>query len=165
MKWPVAPILVLGLGNDLLKDDAVGIRVAEKLQGEFPEEVDVRVTAEFGLALLDELAGRQHALLIDSYVPADFAKAQIEDFKMEEVGEASAPTPHFFGLAEIRSVMESFEMAFPREVRVLAVPVEDPLTVSAEMSPGVAGLVDEAAARARRIVGEWLAVPSIRAVE
>ena len=57
---PTAPVLILGLGNELLKDDAVGIRVAERLQGTFPAGVEVRATSLFGLALLDELlAGKR----------------------------------------------------------------------------------------------------------
>ena len=159
MRTSISPILVLGLGNDLLKDDAVGIRVAERLQGVFQEEVEVRSTSLFGLSLLDELIGREKVLLIDSYLPEEFVGSEIQERNLDEVGEATAPCPHFVGLGEIREVMRALGLGFPHEVRILAIPVSDPLTFSTEMTPAVAALVDEAASRAREIVGRWIPAP------
>ena len=154
----VPPVLILGLGNELLRDDAVGIRVAERLQGTFPPGVEVRSTSLFGLALLDELIGREKVLLIDSYVPEEFAGAEIQERNLDEVGEARAVCPHFVGLGEVREVMRKLALGFPREVRILAIPVSDPITFSTEMTPGVAAHLPEAATRARRIVDRWLPV-------
>jgi hydrogenase maturation protease len=151
-----APVLVLGLGNELLKDDAVGLRVAERLQGIFPAEVEVRSTSLFGLALLDELIGREKVLLIDSYVPEEFIGSEIQERNFAEVGEPRGPCPHFVGLGEVREVMRELGLGFPREVRILAIPVSDPITFSTEMTPAVAARVDEAAARACQIVEAWL---------
>jgi hydrogenase maturation protease len=134
----------------------VGIRVAEKLQGEFRAGVEVRTTPLFGLSLLDELAGREKVLLVDSYLPDDPLTAEIREFDLDSVGNVRAPCPHFVGLAEIRELMRSLGFGFPREVCVLAIPVSDPLTFSTEMSPEVVARVEEAAGRARGIVQCWL---------
>ena len=152
------PLLVLGLGNEMLKDDAVGIRVAQKLEGTFPPEVEVRSTSSFGLALLDELIDREKALVIDSYVPEEFVGSEIQERNLDSVGEACGVSPHFVGLGEIREVMRRLGLGFPHEVRILAIPVSDPTTFSYEMSPAVAALVDEAATHARAIVETWLPV-------
>jgi hydrogenase maturation protease len=153
-----APILVLGLGNEMLKDDAVGIRVAERLRGTLPEEVEVRSTSSFGLALLDELIDREKVLLLDSYIPAEFVGSEIQECNLDAVGEAESASPHFVGLGEIREIMRTLGLTFPREVHILAIPVSDPTTFSYEMSPAVAARVAEAAARARGIVETWLPV-------
>jgi hydrogenase maturation protease len=155
-KCLTASVLVLGLGNELLKDDAVGIRVAERLQGTFPPDVEVRATSLFGLALLDELLGREKVLLIDSYVPKEFIGSEIQERNLAEVGEPRGPCPHFVGLGEVREVMRELGLGFPREVRILAIPVSDPITFSTEMTPAVAARIDEAAEFARRIVEAWL---------
>ena len=148
-------ILVLGLGNELLKDDAVGVRVAEKLQHTFPEkEVEVRWTSEFGLALLDELLGRDRVLLIDSYIPE--GAPEFREYDLDAVKQTNAPCPHFVGIGEIRETMCALELGFPREVRILAIPVDDPTTFSSEMSPRVAARVPEAAERACYVVQKWL---------
>jgi len=155
------PLLVLGLGNEMLKDDAVGIRVAEKLQGTFPDEVEVRSTSSFGLALLDELIGREKVLVIDSYVPEEFVGSEIQECNLDEVGEAQSTSPHFVGLGEIREIMRKLDLAFPSKVHILAIPVSDPTTFSYEMTPAVTALVDDAAARARRIVEAWSPITAL----
>ena len=154
---PPAPILVLGLGNDLLKDDAVGIRVAERLAGVFPNDVEVQSTALFGLALLDELVDRHRVLLIDSYVPEDFGLSKIQEIRLDARVEAGAPCPHFVGLGKILEIMRALEIGFPREVRVLAIPVLDPITFSSEMSSQVQAQLGIAVRHASRIVWEWIA--------
>ncbi|MGA2077399.1 MAG: hydrogenase maturation protease [Terriglobia bacterium] len=154
---PPPPILVLGLGNELLKDDAVGIRVAERLAAVFPDEVEVRSTALFGLALIDELVGRDKVLLIDSYVPENFGLSKIREIRLSAMVEAGAPSPHFVGLGEVIEIMRALEIGFPRQVRILAIPVLDPVTFSSEMSFEVQAHVGKAVQRASRIVWGWIA--------
>jgi hydrogenase maturation protease len=154
---PPPPILVLGLGNDLLKDDAVGIRVAERLAAVFPDEVEVQSTAVFGLALLDSFVDRDKVLLIDSYVPENFGLSTIREISVSAMVEAGAPSPHFVGLGEIIEIMRTLEIGFPRQVRILAIPVLDPVTFSSEMSFEVQAQVGKAVQRASRIVLGWIA--------
>ena len=150
------PLLVLGLGNELLRDDAVGIRVAEKLQGRFPDQVEVRASSLFGLSLLDEILGRGKVLVIDSYLPEKFAGSEIQERNLDSVGEVQAPCPHFVGLGDVREVMRQLGLDLPQEVRILAIPVSDPTTFSTEMTPEVAARVDEAAERASEIIRRWV---------
>ena len=44
--------LVLGIGNPILTDDGVGIKVAQKLKEKNPE-LEVVETSEAGIAILD----------------------------------------------------------------------------------------------------------------
>lgn len=61
-------ILVLGLGNVLLRDEGIGVWVADALrrQYEFPETVTVLDGGTLGLDLLPQLDGVEHLLLIDA---------------------------------------------------------------------------------------------------
>ena len=66
MRRGKAPILVLGVGNALLRDDGVGLRLLSDLSREglaWDGEVEFLDGGTQGLALLDRIAGR-HALLI-----------------------------------------------------------------------------------------------------
>ncbi|MGB2852819.1 MAG: hydrogenase maturation protease, partial [Dehalococcoidia bacterium] len=59
--------LVLGLGNPILSDDAVGLRVVEELEGRVDQqEVKLVETTVAGLGLLDFLTGHDRAIIIDS---------------------------------------------------------------------------------------------------
>jgi hydrogenase maturation protease len=60
--------LVLGLGNILLRDEGIGVWVAESLSRgfEFPSEVTVLEGGTLGLDLLPRLEGVERLLLIDA---------------------------------------------------------------------------------------------------
>lgn len=60
--------LVLGLGNILLRDEGIGVRVVESLHRhfEFPPEVTVLDGGTLGLDLLPRLAGVARLLLVDA---------------------------------------------------------------------------------------------------
>jgi hydrogenase maturation protease len=57
--------VILGLGNPILTDDAVGIKIAQKLQEENPK-LEVIETSEAGIALLDLITGYDKLIIIDS---------------------------------------------------------------------------------------------------
>lgn len=61
-------VLVLGLGNILLGDEGLGVRVVEHLQARFrfPEEVQVMDGGVAGLDLLPYLEGVTHLLVVDA---------------------------------------------------------------------------------------------------
>ena len=59
--------LVLGLGNPILSDDGVGLRVARELENRLDQqEVTVVETSMAGLDLLDLLAGYDRAIIVDA---------------------------------------------------------------------------------------------------
>ena len=64
-----APILVLGLGNLLLRDDGVGPAVLEQLangSSGWPNEVEFIDGGTQGLALLGQLADRRAVIIVDA---------------------------------------------------------------------------------------------------
>ena len=63
-----APVLVLGLGNLLLQDDGVGLKLLEAVSDSEPfgEEVEFVDGGTQGLALLGYLGGRKLTLILDA---------------------------------------------------------------------------------------------------
>jgi hydrogenase maturation protease len=62
-----APVLVIGLGNDLRADDGAGVAVARRLrQGPLPDEVEVREEQGEPIGLLDRWPGRDAVLIVDT---------------------------------------------------------------------------------------------------
>ena len=62
------PVLVLGLGNVLLRDEGVGVRVVERLQRAYrlPDYVELVDGGTGGMTLLDVIANRDELLVIDA---------------------------------------------------------------------------------------------------
>lgn len=61
-------VLVLGLGNVLLGDDGVGPLALARLERDYrvPPQVRLAEGGTLGLALLDEIAGARHLILVDA---------------------------------------------------------------------------------------------------
>ncbi|MGD0921862.1 MAG: hypothetical protein ABSA70_08890, partial [Terriglobia bacterium] len=55
-------------------------------------------------------------------------------------------------------------LGFPREVRILAIPVSDPITFSTDMTPAVAACVPEAATRAGVAAAAGASIPLLYGV-
>ncbi len=76
--------LVLGIGNPILTDDGIGIRIAQRLKS---TAVDVVETSEAGLALLDYVGGYDRLIIIDSIKteqgqPGELYRFELGDFKV-----------------------------------------------------------------------------------
>ena len=60
--------LVLGIGNILLRDEGVGVKVVEELERryQFPPTVEVVDGGTSGMELLSRLDNKEHLILIDA---------------------------------------------------------------------------------------------------
>ena len=63
---PPAGVLVLGVGNALLRDDGVGLRLLAELSSKWNGEVEFLDGGTQGLALLGRIAGRRALLILDA---------------------------------------------------------------------------------------------------
>jgi len=146
--------LVLGMGNDILTDDAIGLAVVRRLESQLQRrpDTDFRVTSEMGLALLDFITGYSRVILIDSiqtgHAPAGFVH-ELDAGSLPDSSVLRTGTPHFLGVSETLALGRQLGLAMPEEVRVLAIEVEDPYTVSETMTPtlqrALSAIVDQAA--------------------
>jgi len=147
--------LVLGLGNELAGDDAVGVLVARAAQPELDGVADVVESAASGLALIEVLAGYERAIVVDSIVTGRRPPGSITEMGLEDVGRVVAPSLHHAGLAELAAVTGRLGLGFPSSTRVLAVEVVDPYTFGAAPSEPVAAAVPELVRRVREQVRRW----------
>jgi len=113
--------LVLGMGNDILTDDAIGILV-------------VRETMEMGLALLDFVVGYDTLILVDAIQTGRAAPGHIHEITPEQLKLLPDRTPHFLGVAETLLLGRRLGLAMPTRFRIFAIEVGDPFTFGTEMS-------------------------------
>lgn len=131
--------LVLGLGNDILTDDAVGLWIARRLHQEFQGilYIEVRETCEMGLALLDHLAGFEQAFIVDSIQTGKADAGVLHELDPSTLARLAGPTPHFVGVGEVLALGQRLGLEMPRHVRVFAVEVADPFSLGITLSPPV----------------------------
>ena len=130
-------ILLLGLGNDILTDDAIGLNVVRRLREELAgdDRIEVRETMEMGLALLDFIVGYRAVVIVDSIQTGQSPAGTILELDAAGLKQITGRTPHFLGVGETLALGRQLGLAMPQKVRILAVEVEDPFTLGTEMTP------------------------------
>ena len=152
------PILVLGLGNDLLADDGVGHRVVEWIRRRLAKEwpVECAATIEMGVSLLDWMVGRRRVVLVDAVRTGNHSPGTWFEQKPEEVPAVLVPGPHFFGVGEALKLAHCLEMPIPEEIRIFAVEVEDPWTIGGKMTQAVERAIPELGAYILNLLKGWV---------
>lgn len=153
-------ILVLGLGNDLLADDAIGILAARELRERLSTRADVIETSLSGLALLEMMTGYSRAVIIDAICTGRDAPGTISQLDPAALAPVAAPSPHYAGLPEMFDLAEQLDLEFPQEIVILAVEVEDPLTIDGPMTPAVEQALPELVQKVEEQVARWAEEPA-----
>nr|MBN2278117.1 hydrogenase maturation protease [candidate division Zixibacteria bacterium] len=129
--------LILGLGNELLCDDGIGIIITRKLPGAVAEAADVIRSGQHGVALLDLFLGYRQAIIIDAIQTGKHPPGTVLELIPGDLNNVSSPSPHYTGIPELIRIAREMQLDFPDDIRILAVEIEDPLTVGGELTPAV----------------------------
>jgi len=146
---------VVGLGNDLLADDAIGIVAAHELQVRLQGRAEVVATSLHGVALLDLLIGYDRVIVIDAIQTKQKPVGTLHEIDAASLRPVASPSPHYTGLPELLELAERLGLQFPRTVRIFAVEAADLLTIGGEMSEAVRGALPELCLRVERALDEF----------
>jgi hydrogenase maturation protease len=149
--------LVLGLGNILLSDEGVGVRVVERLLElyELPRGVRVMDGGTLGLDLLPYLEETLRLVVVDA-VQSHEPPGTLIRLTRDEIPiflDAAKVSPHQEGLQDLLAVA-LLKGYLPDEVVFWGVQVES-MGVGLELSPTVAAQVDALADRVVEELGCW----------
>ena len=125
------PILILGIGNILLRDEGVGVRVIEALQKQkFPDTIDLVDGGTSGADLIDILADRRKVIIVDA-VDAGKAPGTVIRFEEDDLENIpnSALSLHELGIAETLKMTSKLNCK-PKEVVFFGIQPKD-------ISPGL----------------------------
>jgi hydrogenase maturation protease len=140
----VKHVLILGLGNLLLGDEGVGVRVAEELKGlELPDGVAVVEGGTGGLGLIGLMEGYQKVIIVDA---ADMGHppGRVVRFTPLEAQLKTAEAPlslHQVGLGEVLALAQALEVA-PAELVIIGIQPSR-LEGGAGLSPEVEGAIPQ----------------------
>lgn len=138
-------LLVLGIGNTLLKDDAAGILVAREVKKRVTSPgVDVVEASLGGIGLLDIMAGYDEVIIVDSIKTANGIPGTIYKLAAEELGEVSYPCgPHFLDVRTAVELGKQFGYNMPDTIEIYGVEIKDNTTFSETLSPEVEEAIPE----------------------
>jgi hydrogenase maturation protease len=138
--------LILGIGNDILGDDGVGINIARKLTGLVKSaDITVEETAAAGLALLERIRGYQRLIIADAYLTDKTEAGKIHRLTLQDLSKTNNTfTAHEAALATAIELGKAlFPGEMPTEVVVYAVQTYDVEHVTGKMTPKVKAAVPQ----------------------
>jgi hydrogenase maturation protease len=146
---------LLCLGNDILADDALGIRVAETLRARMPDTIDVVTCMESGIRLMDYLVGVPHVVVIDTVQTGRVPPGTVLVLREHDVEFTPGTSAHYVGLFETLALGRKLELPVARDIAIIAVEASDCQTLGGEMSPEVRDAIPVVIDRVEEICTSW----------
>lgn len=132
--------LLVGLGNPIMGDDAVGIQVVRMLKNNIHGRVDIefKELSLGGLALVEEILGYERVFIIDSVASAG-TPGGIHEFSPDHFkGTEYASSPHSTNFATALELYKTFESsAIPNVIRIFTIDISPEFTFREALSPPV----------------------------
>ncbi len=151
-------LVILGLGNDLLGDDGIGLLAAQALLPFESPEVAVRSAGQSGLYLLEHLQGFDDAIVVDS-VLGDHP-GTIRELTDAEVSESIVPSAHYVGLPEALALARSSGLPVPRRLRIFGVEIDVAQRIGSAPGPAVASCLPQLVETVLSAAKEWGYAPA-----
>jgi hydrogenase maturation protease len=138
---PYFPVLVMGVGNILLRDEGVGVRIIEAMGGvRLPDTVEILDVGTGALDIMDIIANREKVIIID-VVNAGGEPGAVYRFTPEDIAILS-PTPVSVHQFDIPGTLNMAALAgcLPQQVVIFGI---EPKRVGwgLELSPEVAAII------------------------
>ncbi len=158
MKTSTETILILGLGNILLTDEAVGVRTIEKLNEhpDLPKEgVETMDGGTMGISLMVNMEDADSLIVVDAAALNKHVGA-VEVFEgdaMDHFLRTRGRSPHDIGLDDIMDGLRLRE-AIPEKRALVGIQPQD-LTVGEHLTPDVEAAVPHAVDAVLGLITRW----------
>ena len=129
-------ILILGVGNILMKDDGAGVYVAQKMMNmDLPSDVEVIDGGVKGLDLLYYIEGRKKVIVVDA-ITLDDVPGSIYRFTDKDLAEKKQflRTAHGIDFYDVVKMAEQFSKNKPEEIVFIGIVPED-ISEGLELTP------------------------------
>jgi hydrogenase maturation protease len=161
--------LVIGLGNPILTDDGVGVKVAyavrDALASDGRTDVTVTEASVGGLRLMEMMVGYNRVVLVDAIQTPDGRLGAIYRLTLDDIA-SSVPTQHSASAHDM-NLPTAIEMGrrlglvLPEAIEIFAIEAKDVVTFGETCTPDVAAAIPIAT----ELVLQMLAHPAARSPE
>ncbi len=150
---PLARTVIVGLGNPLRGDDAVGLAVADELEHLLASHplggVVVRATDRAGFEMIDLLGGVNRAVVVDCFQARSPRPGLVRVLRPTDVaGSARLVGGHDLGVTEVLELAALMHVSMPERVDIIGIEGAETTEVQCGLTPNVA--------LAARRVAAWL---------
>ncbi len=153
----MAKTLILGVGNPIMTDDAIGLHVArragELLAGD--PSVEVKESHRGGLDLITLMEGYELAVVVDAFSVANKEVGTLLVGSLDDIDRSN----HLYGAHGV-NLPTALELGrrlgaeMPSVVHLVGVVVVDAYTIGEQMNPEVEAMVEPAAREVVRLLSQ-----------
>jgi hydrogenase maturation protease len=144
--------LVIGLGNPILTDDGVGVKVAEQIAIHLSQishtNITVTEASVGGLRLMELMNGYSKVIIIDALIqkdnnrPGRFHRLDLDDLRMISPTQHSA-SAHDTTLTTALDAGKLLGLSLPEEVIIFAIEVENIMDFNDQATPTVSHAIPQ----------------------
>ena len=139
--------IILGIGNLILGDDAVGVHTANEIK-KIVDNPDITVEEAItgGMNLLDLLLGYDKAIIIDAVKSENCENGEVKRIKLSDFKTMHSCNPHDVSLVEaIEMAKKLGEKRIPNEIVIIGIMMRKiPCEFGEELSEKIAAAVPKA---------------------
>jgi hydrogenase maturation protease len=139
--------LILGLGNPLITDDSVGLRVVEELKPLLANRTDVEVSEDYwgGLRLMERMIGFDRAIVVDA-IHSGAPPGTIHLLTPEGIPTQRSASAHDVNLSTALEFGRQAGAHLPenRHIQLVGIEAEDILTFGERCTPAVQAAISQA---------------------
>ncbi len=151
--------LVIGLGNPLVSDDSVGLRVAAELKERLSGRHDVDVAEDYwgGLRLMERMIGYDRAIVVDA-ICTGAAPGTIHHLTTDSIATQKSASAHDVNLPTALAFGRQAGARLPddEDIRLVGIEAEDLINFNQECTPAVAAAIPRAVREVIQILDSML---------
>ena len=150
--------LIIGLGNPLVTDDSVGLRVAAELKTLLAHRPGVEVDEDYwgGLRLMERMVGYDRAIVIDALLTGA-EPGTIHHLAPDSIPTQRSASAHDMNLPTALAFGRQAGVHLPKDENILLVgiEVEDVINFGEECTPAVGAAVPRAVQKVLHFLDSW----------
>lgn len=156
----MARTVVIGVGNPVRADDAVGLHVARAVRERLAAvgddgRVDVDELWAGGLRLVEAMCGYEHAIVVDAMASETVAPGSVHRLQLSDLGECRAVNcAHDASLPTALALWRGAGVEVPSRITVLGIGAADLVSLVEELTPDVAAAVPYAVQAVMQAISE-----------
>ncbi len=139
--------LVIGLGNPLITDDSVGLRVVERLKPLLADRADIKVSEDYwgGLRLMERMIGFDRAVVVDA-IQTGAPPGTIHRLTPDGIATQRSASAHDVNLSTALAFGRQAGAHLPENDRIqlIGIEAEDVLTFCEKCTPAVEAAISPA---------------------
>ena len=138
-------ILILGIGNDILTDDAIGPKIVKRLQEDLSyDNISFLTAAAGGLEILEMIKNYQQVIIIDAIKTRDGIPGTVYYLTPENFKETlHISSFHDVSFLTALKLAAKLEIPVPGRIDIIAVEIVEDLTFSNDFSKPISDKYDK----------------------